>query len=126
MTNKKNYIESKNVFFQGDLGFMKLPDNFVLPDGFNKLEPEAKGLVLAYGEVSGHAHAIREIQDAVVFYNPANQKQNIGYDEMYIYCKKPCLLVHEEHTPIMLPMGWSVKWNQKEYTFEDEYRIVTD
>jgi hypothetical protein len=121
-----NLIKSTNIFFQGDLGFMKLPNDFEIPKGFIKVEPESKGLVLAYGEVSGHAHAIRETQDAVVFYNPATQKQNVGYDEMYIFCKKPCLLVHEEHTPIMLQVGWTKKWNQKEYTFEEEYRVVAD
>ncbi len=123
---RNTYIKSTSIFFQGDLGLLKLPDDFELPKDFEELKPEEKGLVLAYGEVSGHAHAIRQTQDAIVYFNPAAARQNVGYDEMYIFCKKPCLLIHEEHTPVMLQKGWHKKWNQKEYTYEDEYRIVAD
>ena len=114
-----------NIQFQGDLGFLKLPDNFKLPKGFIELQKEEKGLVLAYGEVSGHAHAIRT-PTAQVFINPNSEKSITGYDEVYIHCTQPTFVYHEEHEPILLPLGWSVKWQQKEYSFEEEYRVVTD
>lgn len=119
-------MKAKNINFQGDLGFAKLPDNFNLPEGFVESTPEAKGLILAYGEVSGHTHRVEDTDSATVFFNPSGTKHNVGYDEMYIFCKKPCLLVHEEHDPILLSAGWHLKFNQKEYTFEDEYRVVAD
>jgi hypothetical protein len=122
----KNYIEATNIFFQGDLGFMKMPDSTQIPVNFQSLKPEEKGLVLAYGEVSGHAHAFKQIKDVEVFYKPTQNKDQRGYDEMYLKVKKPAILSHEEHTAILIHPGIWKKWNQKEYTFDEEYRAVAD
>lgn len=121
----QNYIEAKNIAFQGDLGFLKLPDGSQIPDGFEQVKPETKGFVLAYGEVSGHAHAIRA-ETAQIFFNPKSEKSETGWDEMYILCHKPTIIYHEEHTPVMLGVGLWKKWQQKEYNFENEYRVVAD
>jgi hypothetical protein len=120
-------VEIKKIGYQGDLGFLKLPDNIEIPNNFKKVNPESKGLVLAYGEVSGHAHAIRDNhQDVEVFYDPKSQKNETGYDEMYILCYKPTIIYHEEHDPIILLPGLWKKWLQKAYNFDNEYEAVLD
>jgi hypothetical protein len=118
-----------NTYFQGDIVITTLPKDQKIPEGLTKLKPEAKGLVLAYGETSGHAHAFRETTKADIYYNNINSnKSDNGILEMYIYVKDPqgIYLYHEEHDKIFLPMGFYVKFNQKEYTFEEEYRVVAD
>lgn len=118
-----------NTYFQGDITITKLPDNQNIPEGLTKLEPEQKGLVLAYGETSGHAHAFRDTNKVNIYYNNIEtNKSDNGILEMYIHVKDPqgAYLYHEEHDKIFFPMGFYVKFNQKEYTFEDEYRVVAD
>lgn len=118
-----------NIFFQGDIAIAKLPEGQQIPKGLEKLKPEPKGLVLAYGETSGHAHAFRESTKADVYYNDvATNKSENGILEMYIHVKDPkgIILQHEEHDKIFLPMGVYVKFNQMEYTFNEEYRAVAD
>ena len=45
---------------------------------------------------------------------------------MFVLVKKPTILFHEEHDPILMPVGLWKKWVQKEYNFEKEYRMVAD
>lgn len=118
-----------NIYFQGDIVISKLPKDQKIPEGLKKLKPEVKGLVLAYGETSGHAHALRETTKVDIYYNDIeSNKSDNGFLEMYIHVKHPqgVYLTHEEHDKIFLPMGFYVKFNQKEYTFENEYRVVAD
>lgn len=122
----KEPTPATDVFFQGDLAFMKMPGGFAVPDGFVPAKQEAKGVVMAYGETSGHAHAFRETDAVSAYYNPQSPANDNGYDEMYVVVDRPTVLFHEEHDPILVPPGIWKKWNQKEYTFEDEYRVVAD
>lgn len=60
--------------------------------------------VLAYGEVTGHAHRI-----------DTGQLMTVG-DTMYVWVERSARLTHEEHHTIELPPGaWQVV-RQREYT----------
>ena len=68
----------------------------------------APGLILAHGELTGHAHRIRETGVAQLFTYG-------GFTYLHVMAAK-ATLVHEEHRPIELPTGVYRVWQQREYT----------
>lgn len=66
-------------------------------------------LVLAFGEQTGHAHAILEIQDVEAY-----EKDGVTY----LRVKEPVTLRHEEHTELTIPRGDYRVAIQREYTPE--------
>ena len=72
---------------------------------------------LAFGEITGHSHAIRQKSDVTL------------YDYGTFMCldvhAKTVSLVHEEHATIELPKGLYRVWRQREYSPE-EIRIIQD
>ena len=72
-------------------------------------------VILAYGEVTGHAHAL-----------PSGLVAMREIDgERYIHVRRPCFLRHEEHARIRLTGGYYKITRQREYTPE-EIRNVAD
>jgi hypothetical protein len=67
-------------------------------------------IVLAYGEVTGHAHAIHDLESVDVFVT--------GDGVMYLHVKEPVALQHEEHAAITLPTGNYKRVIQQEYAPE--------
>lgn len=84
------------------------------------LPPDARRLqhlVLAEGELTGHAHRVAE-RDAATLY-----ESNSG---MFLSVVGPsATLVHQEHGPISLQRGVYHVWRQREYT-PREIRVVRD
>lgn len=77
-------------------------------------EPRRGRIVLAEGEVTGHAHAIEE-RDARAFTHEGQR---------YLLTKSKAQLIHEEHAPIEVPPGaWRIVI-QREYE-PDPVRSVT-
>lgn len=72
--------------------------------------------VLAYGEVTGHAHAIHEPR--------ARMFMDTG-GGTYLDLPKPAKVVHEEHATIGLDAGKYRVIRQREYT-AGEARMVAD
>jgi hypothetical protein len=68
----------------------------------------APGLILAHGELTGHAHRIREAGATQLFTQGA-----LTY--LRVTAAK-ATLVHEEHRPIELLTGIYRVWQQREYT----------
>ena len=66
------------------------------------------GLILAHGELTGHAHRIRETGVTQLF-----TKSTFTYLQV---TGAKATLVHEEHRPIELPTGVYRVWQQREYT----------
>lgn len=81
-----------------------------------KPQAQKDRIVLAYGEVTGHAHAIHELEDVDVF---------VSESTMYLRVKSPVTLEHEEHGKIELPAGNYERVIQREYSPE-EIRSVLD
>jgi hypothetical protein len=88
-------------FRQGDVLLVEVDE---IPEAATA-EPRSGRIVLAEGEATGHAHAIRE-RDARTF--------TYG-DERYLLTRSKAQLVHEEHATIEVPSGaWRVVI-QREY-----------
>ncbi len=77
----------------------------------------ALGLILAHGELTGHAHRIREAGVAQLF-----TKGALTYLQV---TAATATLIHEEHRPILLPAGIYRVWQQREYSPE-AIRTVVD
>lgn len=79
-------------------------------------------LVLAEGELTGHAHRIAERDRAELFRFLDHRHQEV----MYLKITAPeATLVHQEHGPITLRQGVYTFWRQREYSPRD-IRYVRD
>lgn len=67
-------------------------------------------IVLAYGEVTGHAHAIEDLESVEVFVKADGT--------MYLQVATETALRHEEHGVILLPPGKYERVLQREYSPE--------
>ncbi len=109
-------LEEKRMgiqYRQGDVLLVKV-DMAMAPEG--SVQQDADGrIVLAYGEVTGHAHAI----DA----NFASLYQWKG--DRLIEAKPGARLVHEEHSTIELEPGFYKVVQQREYE-PGSFRTVID
>ena len=103
----------KAHYRQGDVLLVKveeLPTGAVLED-----LPEPHRIVLAYGEVTGHAHAV----------NTAYASIYTAEQERFLVAKPGASLVHEEHSTIQLDPGVYHVVRQREYS-PREVRLVAD
>lgn len=80
-----------------------------------KQERRDGDVILAYGEVTGHAHRIA---------SPTVSVWSVG-EQRYIHVEAPADLTHEEHGTITLPAGDYRVIRQREYEPERE-RYVAD
>jgi hypothetical protein len=119
---------------QGDV---QLQPGSSLPSGCTEIPADGNRIVLAYGEVTGHAHAIYdhlaqcaekagEVADAAIA--RAQTKARLWRDasgDRYLEVKETVTLRHEEHTQHTLPPGIYKLPTQVEYT-PAELRRVAD
>ncbi len=85
-----------------------------IPKKAQKVPRDQGRVILAYGEVTGHAHAITE---------PDVIKLDDGIAE-YLDAPQGAQLVHEEHDTIGLPPGKYQIVHQREYTPVEIRRVV--
>jgi len=100
-----------NVYRQGDVLIEAL--NGPLPKGAEKVKPDNGRVILAYGEVTGHAHAISS--------KLATMYRWKG-DEL-IEVKEGAVVTHEEHGAIALVPGVYRVRHQGEYTPAEIVRV---
>ena len=82
-----------------------------------KVREKLSHTILAHGEVTGHCHRIKESDDADLYSTT---------EGFYLHVRgESVTVVHEEHRPIILPMGCYRVWRQREYSPE-EIRVVRD
>ncbi len=108
--------QQQKVYRQGDVLIVAVES---LPA---KLDPVARDkgrVVLAYGEVTGHAHAIKA-KGAALFRDP-----KLAAIFMLVSADGPVALEHEEHDTITLPPGNYEVRHQREYA-PGEIRRVAD
>lgn len=96
-------------FRQGDV-FITRCD--AIPAGLEPVARDKGRVVLAYGEVTGHAHAVRD-RHAQIFRDPKLAKVF-----MLVTGDAPVALEHEEHTRIELEPGAYEIVIQREYSPE--------
>ena len=102
---------------QGDV-FLELIDE--TPVG-TEIERDAGRIVLAYGEATGHAHAIES--DAATLFQGLTEGEK---EARFLRVFKPVFLRHEEHARIELKPGLYRVRRQIEWTDADEPRVVAD
>jgi hypothetical protein len=74
------------------------------------------GAVLAYGELTGHSHRVRDPLSAEVWEHAGMLFLKVVSDH--------AVIIHEEHHPITLSRGLYRVWMQREYTPQAIRRIV--
>lgn len=77
--------------------------------------------ILAYGEVTGHAHeVVPEIMDPVAGGDPVPAQQLFEEPDgtRLLVVKGPAVLRHEEHAPLSIPGGTYEVIRQREYSPE--------
>lgn len=102
-----------NQYRQGDV-FIKQVRS--IPKTAERKEQNDR-IVLAYGEVTGHAHAIHDLEAVDVFVTADGRT--------YLKAKDEATVRHEEHGGIALPAGNYEVTIQREYSPE-EIRNVMD
>lgn len=100
------------LYRQGDVLLQKIDR---LPEGLVEKQWD-KRIVLAHGEVTGHAHAL-SIDEATMFTRQG---------ERYLQVKPNAKLIHEEHATIVLPEGFYKVVQQREYVPQSAPRDVED
>ena len=95
------------VWRQGDVFIVSVPK---LPKDVSPQRP-----VLAEGEVTGHAHRIKDPATAQVFR---------GTDGLFLEVSRETTVIHDEHQPITLPRGAYAIRIQREYHPKEIRRVV--
>ena len=121
------------IYRQGDVAIIATKDR-----DCSKLQAvprDAGRIVLAYGEVTGHAHAIPSphaslyLDDSTIAAPDAMQEiARLGgglIPDRVLRADQPVRLLHEEHAPIDLPAGSYIVRIQREYS-PQELRNVAD
>lgn len=104
-----------DIYRQGDVILIKVKD---LPKEAELVENKEKHRVaLAYGEVTGHAHALYDV-------TAANQYKTL--EKEFLEVVKNTELRHEEHSTIYLEPGIYEKRIAREYVNENMVRKVVD
>ncbi|MFD7222220.1 hypothetical protein ACFV9P_14475 [Streptomyces sp. NPDC059892] len=112
------------MFRQGDVLIVPVAEEKVPPRVVDAErapgEPrDARGrLVLALGEVTGHAHAVAGSGRLV-------REPGDGLGPMFLHLPEGGRVVHEEHAAIPLPKGWFRVVRQREY-LPGAVRMVAD
>lgn len=113
---------------QGDVLIQRVK---ALPMGCVEVPSDLGRIVLAYGEVTGHAHAIADHIDAraVEMADAAIARAKLWRapdGQRYLEVKRPVTLRHEEHTEHSLPPGIYKLPSQVEYVAPEMTRAVAD
>ena len=94
------------MYRQGDVLIQVVPE---IPVGAKLVARDNGRIVLAYGEVTGHAHAIAEAEVDLF---------EIEEGIRYMDVQMEAYLRHEEHATVTLPPGKYRVVRQREYTPE--------
>jgi len=124
-------IEPKHVIRQGDVLLVEVTDDSERSVA-NAKGRTIDGLVLAYGEVTGHAHRLSAPVELLTAHDDAELKDfaNRGGASLRIVSRNDdVILRHEEHAPLILKKGkvYEIR-RQREYdaTTEAKERPVFD
>ncbi|MET9688084.1 hypothetical protein ABZY81_06360 [Streptomyces sp. NPDC006514] len=108
------------MYRQGDVLIVPLDESAVPPHAADADQESRDGrgrMVLALGEVTGHAHAVL---------GPGRLVREPGaFGPLLLHLPDGGRVVHEEHAAIPLPKGWYRVVRQREY-IPGSVRIVAD
>lgn len=107
---------------QGDVLIVKVDDDSIDLSDKKTDKRDNNRVVLAYGEVTGHAHAIHE-DNAFLF--TVKDAPELFNKEVYLRVNDRAVnLVHEEHSTLSINPGTYKIIHQKEYTPESIRSVV--
>lgn len=117
---------NKNHGRQGDVGIAKITNYKELLNHLKKIDsiekielipikPSNHKIILAYGEATGHSHAVNLLD-----YPDVSLFQIKGSPDMILKVKNPIEIRHEEHLPLFIPDGDYQVDRQHEYDPESE------
>jgi hypothetical protein len=107
------------LYRHGDVLISKV---VAVPAGAQLVKSTQGDVTLAYGEVTGHSHRIRQTNDAQLWVQDNGQS---GSETFLEITNNSATLIHEEHKAIELPRGVYRVWKQREYR-PDAYVDVMD
>lgn len=113
---------SKFQIRQGDVLVVSCDDDVY--QNLTPVERDNGRVVLAYGEVTGHAHAIAD-KNAALYSTPSQGEGQNEISILEITGNEPVALNHEEHDTIQIPPGTYKVVRQRFYTPES-IRTVAD
>ena len=90
----------------------------MIPAGLAEVPREDGRLILAHGEVTGHAHVVQS-QEVRMFGSLTGDD-----GPRYIEVPNPCNVVHDEHAPLGLDAGFYEVRRQREYSPEEIRRVA--
>ena len=105
------------IYRQGDVLVRRIKS---IPTKAQDVTPKGR-IVLAHGEVTGHAHAIAEGEAREFTFADAGQEVRRF---LSIVGDKPATVRHEEHAPIALPPGLYEIVQQREYSPQEIRRVA--
>jgi hypothetical protein len=117
MTHHLQEKKMSNQFRQGDVLIERID---ALPDDLRQLDGP---VILAEGEATGHAHAIRS-KHATLFVRSSAPLPLPPAEEKFLRLDRPAGLVHQEHAPIVLDAGNYRVLRQREYTPEAIRNVI--
>lgn len=97
---------------QGDVLLVRVDRQ--VPDNAVEVPRDAGRVVLAYGEVTGHAHAIHDPGVCLL------RAEGVAFDLLRVNEGVLAQLVHEEHGMITVGPGLYERRIQREYAWSDE------
>lgn len=116
----KRKQQQRMMYRQGDVLVVAVEE---IPAGAKEVPREDGRVVLAHGEVTGHAHAILAPQAQL--YAMEDTGSGGAPPRRYLGLSTPAELQHEEHSTIALPAGKYEVVRQREY-HPEELRQVAD
>lgn len=106
-------MKKKLVHQHGDVLLFRVG----VPEGAVRRPREERGLVLAEGEATGHAHTITDDGCALLEHD----------GRVFLAVEKPVTLRHEEHKPqVVQPGEYEVRRVQEVDPFNEEVHSVSD
>lgn len=83
---------------------------------------ESGRVILAHGEVTGHAHEVVTADPIIVNMGPQYFEEPDG--KRFLFVDQDCLVTHQEHGPIPVGPGCYEIVRQREYTPERIRQVV--
>lgn len=106
------------MYRQGDVLIVPIAEDAAVAERWQPAPRDRRGrMVLALGEVTGHAHAISS--PGTLFHDPHTPSSTV------LHLPEGGRVVHEEHAAIGLPKGWYRVVRQREY-IPGAVRLVAD
>jgi hypothetical protein len=118
---KENTVKNAKMIRQGDVLLVPVDE---IPDEVRPVARVRGALILAEGELSGHAHAI--LDERADLYEFVAEDDIDEMRRRFLKVEAEVALVHEEHAQIALTPGTYEVRRQREYAPQERFRPVFD